>query len=83
MANADRIADAITRELHATHRQEVASATIGQHVCTHLKHLDPVAYLRFASVYHSFEDLEAFETELDKILSGEETSARTEPGGTG
>ncbi|MGI6103020.1 MAG: transcriptional regulator NrdR [Patescibacteria group bacterium] len=83
MANAERIADAIERELHATHKQEVSSATIGQHVCTHLRTLDPVAYLRFASVYRSFEDLEAFETELGKILSEEEVPTETGAGGAG
>lgn len=86
VANAERIANAIERELYATGKQEVSSATIGQHVCEELKTLDPIAYLRFASVYRSFNSLEAFEAELGKILSEEEreeVSAETGAGGTG
>lgn len=66
--HAAAIADAIERDLYATGKSEVASHQIGTMVLEHLKAIDPVAYLRFASVYRSFDDLETFEKELDKIL---------------
>ena len=66
--NAQTIADAIERDLYATCKGEVKSQQIGTMVLEHLKRIDPVAYLRFASVYRSFENLEAFEQELDQIL---------------
>lgn len=69
--HAEEIADAIERDLYASCKGEVASHKIGTMVLEHLKRIDPVAYLRFASVYRSFENLEAFETELDQILKEE------------
>lgn len=44
-----------------------ATAEIGEIVMHHLRRFDAVAYLRFASVYRSFEDLENFREELDKM----------------
>jgi len=67
--HAQAIADAIERDLYATCKQEVSSQKIGQMVLENLKPIDPVAYLRFASVYRSFEDLSAFEQELSNILA--------------
>ncbi len=66
---AETIADAIERDLYSECKQEVSSQKIGQMVLEHLKAVDPVAYLRFASVYRSFEDLSAFEAELTTILA--------------
>ncbi|MBI4022897.1 transcriptional repressor NrdR [Candidatus Berkelbacteria bacterium] len=70
--HAEQLVDAIERDLYATCKDEVSSEQIGQQVLGHLKQLDPIAYLRFASVYRSFEDLEAFETELGKILADQQ-----------
>lgn len=67
--HAESIADAIERDLYATCKQEVSSQKIGQMVLEHLKPIDSVAYLRFASVYRSFSDLEAFEQELSSIIA--------------
>lgn len=52
-----------------THRGEVEAAQIGELVLDELRRLDPVAALRFASVYKSFEDPEDFEREI-QLLSG-------------
>lgn len=48
-------------------RREISSSKIGEIVIKHLKQLDPVAYIRFASVYKSFEDIDSFKKELKKI----------------
>ena len=55
--------------------REVASRTIGEWVMEELRDIDPVAYVRFASVYRSFEDLEAFRTEVQRLQN--EPSAET------
>jgi transcriptional repressor NrdR len=46
---------------------EVPSRTIGEKVLDKLKNIDHVAYIRFASVYHQFEDLDKFMKELKKL----------------
>ena len=48
--------------------EEVASQEIGEGVMEELKNLDEVAYIRFASVYRHFKDLESFKKELAKLL---------------
>lgn len=48
-------------------RREIPTSKIGDIVIRHLKEQDPVAYIRFASVYKSFEDLDSFKKELKKI----------------
>lgn len=59
--------DAIERELKSRGESEIKSADIGNLVLERLKELDDVAYLRFASVYKSFKDIESFKKELEKI----------------
>lgn len=48
--------------------REVESRLIGESIMDHLKNLDEVAYIRFASVYRQFKDLETFKKELQKLL---------------
>ena len=48
--------------------KEVSSRVIGEDVMEALKDLDEVAYIRFASVYRHFKDLESFKKELSKLL---------------
>ena len=45
------------------------SQTVGQIVCNHLRQLDKVAYIRFASVYHDFKDLGELVSEAQEVLS--------------
>ncbi len=73
LERAEAIADAIERDLYAACKPEVSSQRIGGMVLEHLRSLDPVAYLRFASVHRSFADLEAFEHELQTILAQDTT----------
>jgi transcriptional repressor NrdR len=47
---------------------EIKSSQIGELVMKHLKKLDKVAYIRFASVYREFTDLTTFKKELDKLM---------------
>lgn len=68
--SADRVEAAITHIVHkvrATGEREVSSAWLGELVMEELRHLDPVAYVRFASVYHSFEGIHAFSDEIKKL----------------
>ena len=65
----DDIVDTIKHELESRGEQEVKSEDIGQQVMDHLKDLDDVAYVRFASVYRKFSDKADFMKELKKILN--------------
>jgi len=61
------IVDAVERELRRSDTTEVPSNLIGNLVAEDLKKIDKVAYIRFASVFRRFVDLEEFEKELKKI----------------
>ncbi len=63
----------IKHELRATGEREVSSIRVGEAVMQHLRELDHVAYVRFASVYRSFEDLNEFREEIDKLSAEEAT----------
>ncbi|GAB3377074.1 transcriptional regulator NrdR [Spongiibacter taiwanensis] len=65
----------IKRALQATGEREIASRDVGELVMEALKALDHVAYVRFASVYRSFQDLDEFRAEIDR-LSAEPRSAK-------
>ena len=58
----------IERDLQRLKKNEVTSRQIGQFVMKYLKKFDPVAYIRFASVYESFKDAHEFRRELNKLL---------------
>ncbi len=62
------IVDEIERELRSGESVEIESQKIGQLVATKLKKKDKVAYIRFASVFKQFVDVEEFEKELHKLL---------------
>jgi len=57
----------IARRVRATGEREVPARRIGDWVMDELRELDPVAYVRFASVYRSFEDVEAFREEIERL----------------
>lgn len=57
----------IKHQLQATGEREIDSRVIGEMVMEALKQLDHVAYVRFASVYRSFQDLNEFRAEIDKL----------------
>ena len=57
----------IKHTLRATGERELKSLVLGELVMDHLKALDQVAYVRFASVYRSFEDLSEFRDEIERL----------------
>lgn len=57
----------IKHQLQVTGEREVPSRRIGECVMEELRELDQVAYVRFASVYRKFEDIEEFRAELDRL----------------
>lgn len=75
----DRIVDAISRiqhSLRATGEREITSRMVGESVMSELRELDEVAYVRFASVYRSFQDLSEFRAELDRLEKKEPKKIR-------
>lgn len=65
--DAEAVVSDIELELQNTLRQDVTTKEIGEMVLTRLKSMDEVAYIRFASVYREFQDLETFLAELNKL----------------
>jgi len=64
----EAIADSIEREVQEHEKREVTASELGERVMGHLRELDEVAYVRFASVYRSFRDVDEFLVELGKIV---------------
>ena len=69
MAELERAADEIEQIIQNSLDREVSTAHIGELVMERLKPLDEVAYVRFASVYRQFKDINSFMQELNKILA--------------
>ncbi len=67
-ANAvEAIVDEVEQRLMAAGRPEIPSRVIGEMVISHLKTLDPIAYIRFASVYRQFVSVDDMLNELDQL----------------
>jgi len=64
----EKIVDNIERKLQNSVEREVASSVIGEYAMEALKRTDEVAYVRFASVYRQFKDINTFMEELNKLL---------------
>mgnify|MGYP000297657425 CR=1 FL=1 len=64
----DRVVDDIEASLRAYPSTEIDSKAIGELVVKKLRNLDKVAYIRFASVYKEFDDLDSFKKELEKFI---------------
>ena len=69
LATLEGIADEIEQELQSNLEREVKSVDIGEMVMSRLNPVDEVAYVRFASVYRSFKDINTFMEELTKLLT--------------
>ena len=67
----DKVVSDIEADLQNSLDREVTSVHIGELVMDKLKELDEVAYVRFASVYRQFKDINTFMDELTKLLSKE------------
>ena len=66
---ADKAADEIEAELRSQGTTEVDSSRVGALAMAKLRELDQIAYIRFASVYQSFDDLEALKREVDSLYA--------------
>ena len=66
--NAEEIINKIEMRLQNSLEREVTSQTIGEYAMEYLKEVDEVAYVRFASVYRQFKDINTFREELNKLL---------------
>lgn len=69
MEQIEQLVDEIERDLSRSFEREVPSNEIGERVMRRLHDLDPVAYVRFASVYREFKDAEQFMRELHELLA--------------
>lgn len=63
----DNVVREVVRQLRSVNEREVVSRLIGEWVMNELKRLDQVAYVRFASVYRRFEDVQAFREEIERL----------------
>ncbi len=72
VAALEAIADKVETALQDKPEREMSTEEIGAHVMEELKHLDKVAYVRFASVYRNFRDIDEFKNELNDLLKSRE-----------
>lgn len=70
----DEVVDVVARELSELGEREVEAVRIGERVLSHLRELDEVAYVRFASIYRSFDDAEDFIRELKELRRKKKTT---------
>jgi transcriptional repressor NrdR len=75
-AEIDETLSRVAHKVRALGEREISSRAIGELVMEELRQLDEVAYVRFASVYRHFEDVEAFHEEIRKLRSRRDTAPR-------
>ena len=63
----EKVVSKISRELEEMGQSEIQSSVIGKMVMENLKELDKIAYIRFASVYTNFKEVQEFEQYIDKL----------------
>ena len=71
-AQIGRMVDAIENEIFSSAEKEICTERIGELVMEKLKETDQVAYVRFASVYREFKDINTFVDEIGKLLKSRE-----------
>ena len=69
LADLEKIAEEIEQDLQNSMEREISTEDIGEKVMDRLRTVDQVAYVRFASVYGQFKDIDTFMTELNKLLA--------------
>jgi len=69
LAELEKIAEEIEQDLQNSMEREISTEIIGERVMDRLRSVDQVAYVRFASVYRQFKDIDTFMAELNKLLS--------------
>ncbi len=68
MEDCERLVAEVERDLRNTLEREIPSTRVGEMVMDHLRKLDGVAYVRFASVYREFKDVSEFREQIEKLL---------------
>ncbi len=68
----EKIVDSIEQRIQNSLKKEIDSKLIGEYAMDALKKIDEVAYVRFASVYRQFKDINTFKAELEKIINQQE-----------
>lgn len=71
-----KLINSIEHDLQKLRKSEVSSGEIGQAIMRHLKKIDQVAYIRFASVYESFKDVHEFRRELNKLFTSKKPKTK-------
>ena len=69
LADLEKIAEEIEQDLQNSMEREINTTAIGEKVMERLRTVDQVAYVRFASVYRQFKDIDTFMAELNKLLA--------------
>ena len=69
LAELEKIASEIEQDLQNSMEREISTEPIGERVMDRLRSVDQVAYVRFASVYRQFKDIDTFMAELNKLLA--------------
>ena len=69
LAELEKIASEIEQDIQNSMEREISTEAIGEKVMERLRTVDQVAYVRFASVYRQFKDIDTFMAELNKLLS--------------
>jgi transcriptional repressor NrdR len=72
VAALEAVADTVEAALQDKSEREMSTEEIGAYVMQELKRLDKVAYVRFASVYRNFRDIDEFKHELNDLLNTKE-----------
>lgn len=67
----EKIANTVEQEIRKRNENEIPSSVVGELIMEKLKEIDEVAYVRFASVYRQFKDLDIFMRELEALLGAE------------
>lgn len=76
----EAIVEDVENELYKLGTAEVETRVIGEMVMEHLSKLDPIAYIRFASVYRSYPNIQAMRQEMDRMLQSHDAPAGTNAG---
>ena len=69
LAKLEQMTDEIEQNLQNSMEKEITTDMVGEQVMEKLREVDEVAYVRFASVYRQFKDIDTFMTELNKLLA--------------
>jgi len=67
----NHVVDSIVKELESEYEKEVPSMEIGNKIMRYLEHLDEVAFVRFASVYRRYRDINQFLSEVESLIERE------------